>query len=165
MAENLANGAEYLNARARWTEAQAMAEQSLAIWERELEPDHPNLAAPLTALGWSWARRGDRGRAVPSLERALRIREARDPDPAGLGETRFALAWALADGGPTKDRALALARQAREDYAKTGRKQDRVAEVDLWIAAHAPTAVEPSRPTQGRRPKAALASARSLSGR
>jgi len=144
LADNLASGAEFLNARGRWSEANVMAQQALAIWERELDAGHPFLAAPLTALGWSWLRLGDAARAIPALERALAIRQAKDSDPAGLGDTRFALGSALAEAGRTPERALSLVKQARDDYRKLPGTGVRIVEIESWITAHDPM---PSRPS------------------
>jgi len=135
----LASGAEFLNARGRWSEASLMAEQALAIFGRELEGDHPFLAAPLTALGWSWVRRGSSARAISSLERALAIREARDPDPAGLGDTRFALGSALGEDRSTRDRAISLVEQSRADYGHVPGAGSRIAEIEAWLSAHPST--------------------------
>jgi tetratricopeptide (TPR) repeat protein len=136
LAGYLTSGAEFLNARGRWSEAGVMAQQALAIWQRELDSAHPFLAAPLTALGWSWLRLGNLAGAIPALERALAIRESRDPDPSGLGDTRFALGSALVETGSDGFRALSLVEQSRDDYRKISRTSARVVEIESWIAAH-----------------------------
>jgi eukaryotic-like serine/threonine-protein kinase len=131
----LLNGADFANAKGQYREARDLANQALAIWERESGPDCPFLGYALTTLGESFVRDGQSARAVPYLERALRIREAHDEAADLLGETRFALARALWVESHAHDRAIALAGQARSDYEKTGMTERQKADVDRWIEA------------------------------
>jgi serine/threonine protein kinase/tetratricopeptide (TPR) repeat protein len=134
----LSNGAEYANQAGRFSEAQDMAERALRIWEPELGAEHPYLAFPLTALGWSLIEQGRPKAALPHLERALSIRLARDQDPKGLGDTRFALARALWEAGGADERALQLAGQARLDFADVQGAEARTARLDSWARAPHP---------------------------
>jgi CHAT domain-containing protein len=63
----------------------AIAERAVAIKERTLAPDHPELATSLIDLGVQRALSGDPVSAEPLLERALAIREAAfGPDHASV---------------------------------------------------------------------------------
>jgi hypothetical protein len=79
--------------------------------------------------------------AVAPLERALRLRVDKEPSPAHIAETEFALARALWESGQQRDRArtLALSAQGRYSTVATLRKQE--AEVVVWLAKHTPPAV------------------------
>jgi hypothetical protein len=68
---------------------------------------------------------------VPGFRRAPREPTPRPPDPgAPLGETRFALAQALEAWPAGRERAVALAPAARDDY---GSRPPAVAEIDAWL--------------------------------
>jgi tetratricopeptide (TPR) repeat protein len=135
MAAALTNAAELMNATGRYAEAQVLAEQAVTISERELSPGHPALAAPLAALGWSWIERGKPNLAIAPLERALWIREAKDPNPSLLGQTRFGLARALRESHHAPDRALSIAAQARNDYQRSPDTKKQSVGVEQWIEA------------------------------
>jgi tetratricopeptide (TPR) repeat protein len=113
-----------------------MFRDALSRWESELGPDHPFLGYPLTGTGRALLALGRAGDARAPLERALRIREASEPDPEQRAETRFALAqtlWATGD----RARAAALADQARREYTDASKPKS-VAEIDRWMAGHRP---------------------------
>ncbi|MES1208245.1 MAG: hypothetical protein ABUS79_20105, partial [Pseudomonadota bacterium] len=73
--------------------------------------------------------------AIVPLERAFKIREEHENDPARRAETRFALARGLWEAGRDRPRARMLAQQAREGYAKAVVKP-KLAEVESWLRAH-----------------------------
>jgi tetratricopeptide (TPR) repeat protein len=50
-------------------------ERALAIWEKQLGPDHPDTATSLNNLAGLLQAQGDFGGARPLYERALAIRE------------------------------------------------------------------------------------------
>jgi tetratricopeptide (TPR) repeat protein len=93
----LANRGEYLVGE-RADESLPVLEQATACWEAQVGKDHQFVAYPLTALGRAkLASHPPRpAEAVTVLERALKIREAHEPDQALVGETRAALAKARA---------------------------------------------------------------------
>ena len=95
----LSNRGEYLVALGRLDEAVAAFRGALTRWEAQLGPENPLLAHPLTGLGLAHLTAGRSTEALPPLERALRLREAHEPDPTLVTETRFALARALWDAG------------------------------------------------------------------
>ncbi len=91
--------------------------------------DSPSLSMALLQLGRLELARDDPRAAVPVLERALALREAlADHDPVLLGETRWALARALATTG-ARSRARTLALAAREGVESAEMK----AEIDAWL--------------------------------
>lgn len=135
---SLVNRAEFMNAAGRYGAGESAIKEALAIWEVEVEPTHPIVAYGLTALGVSLVEAGHPALAVPYLERALAIREAKDPAPEALGETRFVLARALGANRQTRERAMSLAEKARGDYQKSAATERQMADVDRWIEARHP---------------------------
>jgi tetratricopeptide (TPR) repeat protein len=111
------------------------ARKVFELSSRTEQGDHV-LADPMTGLGRVKLATGDPRGAIPFLERALRIRERADVDPAARAQTRFALARALWDGGGDRRRALALANTARDDYTSLHVSRE-FEQVDAWLAAHA----------------------------
>src|SRR5439155_15272680 len=65
----------YLEERAQYSAAEQMCLHALAIRERTLEPDHPDLAKVLINLGSIYHSQGKYELAEPPLRRALLIRE------------------------------------------------------------------------------------------
>jgi tetratricopeptide (TPR) repeat protein len=90
----LGNQGEYLIALGRAAEALRPLRDCLANLERHLPPDAQALAYPLTALGRTELALGHAAEAERLLARALRIRQASEPDQKLVGETRDALARA-----------------------------------------------------------------------
>jgi serine/threonine protein kinase/tetratricopeptide (TPR) repeat protein len=133
VASQLSNRGEILNALGRHREARQSFERARIIWERELGLDARNLAYALTGIGESYLAERDADSAVTPLERAWKIRAAKEDDPERRAETLFALARALWDSERDRARAEVLARQARDSYLKTEVKA-KLAEVDAWIA-------------------------------
>jgi len=132
VATQLSNRGEILNALGRYRDARRAFESARIIWERELGLDHRNLAYVLTGIGESYLAEGDALSALEPLERAWKIREAKETEPARRGETRFALARALWDSERDRRRAGDLAKGARDAYAQAGDKT-KVSDVDGWL--------------------------------
>jgi hypothetical protein len=108
----------------------------LPLAEQAFGPEHTLLVHPLKGLGVARRRTGDVAGAVAVLERALALPGVVDGDPEILAEVRLALARALWASGSDRDRALELARLAREGYVALGEsKLERVSEVDEWLAS------------------------------
>lgn len=122
----------------RYREALPYFREALAVEEKTLGPDHPDVAEELVAIADMERRLGNPAAALGPLERALKIVEAQELEPGNVARTRFALAQALWDTGGDRDRALRLARQARQDFLSQG-EEERVAldEVEQWLAARA----------------------------
>jgi serine/threonine protein kinase len=131
----LNDGGEILNALGRYPEARVSFESARVVWERELGPESRNLAYALTGMGESYLAEGDADHALVPLERALKIREAKEPEPLRRAETQFALARALWESNRGRGRARGLADQARQAYAKSS-AQDKTHEVDGWLESH-----------------------------
>jgi tRNA A-37 threonylcarbamoyl transferase component Bud32 len=131
----LMNRGEILNALGRYREARRSFEGARIIWERELGLENRNLAYVLTGIGESYLAERDALSALAPLERAWKIREAKESDPARRGETRFALARALWDTERDRTRAAALALGARDAYGQAGDKA-KLGDVDAWLASH-----------------------------
>jgi serine/threonine protein kinase len=138
LATQLSNRGEILNALGRPRDARASFEKARIVWERELGLENRDLAYALTGIGLSYLAEADPLNAVSPLERAFKIREAKETDPSRRAETRFALARALWESGRDRARALALAQEAREGYAKAEVKA-RLAEVEAWLHVHGAT--------------------------
>ena len=133
VAVQVSNRGEILNALGRYRDARQSFERARIIWERELGLDARNLAYALTGIGESYLAERDAVSAVVPLERAWKIRAAKEADPERRGETLFALARALWDSERDRDRAAAFAREARDAYGKTEVKA-KLDEVDSWLA-------------------------------
>ena len=120
----------------RIDEALATYRQALAVDDKALGPKHPHLIDSLKGIARVELDRHAAERARPPLERALTLAEAQ-PDPAELAEVRFLLAQALWGVGEPK-RALALAAQARDGFAKGGAPvRSNLDEVVAWLNAPA----------------------------
>jgi serine/threonine protein kinase len=135
LAIQLNNRGEILDALGRAREARSSFEKARIIWERELGLDNPDLAYALTGIGVSYLAEGDAISAITPLERAFKIREAKESDPSQRAETCFALARALWESGRDRPRARALAGAAREGYAKAALAA-KLAEIDSWLETH-----------------------------
>ena len=135
IATELNNRGEILSALGRYQEARVAFQRARVVWERELGPDNLNLAYALTGIGVSHLDEGNPAGALVPLERAFKIRAAQETEPSRRAETSFALARSLWDSNRDRMRALALAQQARADYARTPPK---LVEVDHWLANHSP---------------------------
>jgi tetratricopeptide (TPR) repeat protein len=141
LALQFSNRGEILNQLGRWEEARASCLRAIALWEKQLGKDHPFLGYALYAIGIGYLGEGKPAVAVAPLERALRLRIGKEPSPAHIAETEFALARALWESGQQRDRArtLALSAQGRYSTMATLRKQE--VEVVAWLAKHTPPAV------------------------
>jgi len=132
----VSNRGEILNALGRAAEALRDFRRSMDLARPAIADDDAWYGYPLTGLGKSLVLLGRPGEAVAPLERALRLREKGDRVCQRLGETRFALARALAARGEVEDRARArlIGAGARDDYA-TCKGYDREHEaVERWLA-------------------------------
>ena len=136
LAHNSSNRGEYLVSLERFPEAIEAFGAALSSWEAQLGPEHRYLGYPLTGIGVARWKQGHLAQALPPLERALRIREAHEPDAATVAETRFALARALWDEGQERPRADLLAEAARDAYAREPSQADHAREVTRWLAEH-----------------------------
>ncbi len=135
----LSNHGEFLCRLERFAEAHDVAARSLAIFERETDPDGAWVTYPLLTLGLSLLGTGRLDEAARVLERATTIREALEKAPARLAEVHFALGRALHTRAGETARALELVRRARREYQEspaTPALEMDLGELDRWLAAN-----------------------------
>jgi eukaryotic-like serine/threonine-protein kinase len=125
------NRGETLRALGRTAEAKHMFE--IAAQEEQGQREHANA---LTGLGLVHLDLHQPVEAAQFLERALRLREHQEPDGTLVAETRFGLARALVLTGGNRQRAVALAREARQACAKANLASE-VSEIDEWLRGRA----------------------------
>jgi tetratricopeptide (TPR) repeat protein len=107
-------GAYYQEA-ARYAEAQRLLERALAIQEKLLSPEHPDIVLSLNELAGVLGSRGDLAASRGLVERALAIQEkVLGPEHPDVATSLVKLAnlrrnqWDLAAAEPLFDRALAI---------------------------------------------------------
>ena len=127
------------NTKAEILRALRREKESREAFERALSVDQADWmrAGNLTGLGRAMVSDGDPQGAIPLLEKALKAREAEEPDPSLVAETRFVLAGALWNSGDDRARALSLATAARGAYESQHQTRE-LTEVDAWLATHKP---------------------------
>ena len=130
----LNNYGEVLNRLGRHAEARAAFERALGIWRRS-GADLFYISYGLTGLGIAELGEGRAHDAIGPLTEALAIRVEKKAGRAELGETRFALARALWSKPEERARALALARDAREDYAHGADADYPAPDIAAWLRA------------------------------
>lgn len=113
--------------------AEAHYRRSLEIAQAALGDDSPNLAYPLSGLGEVALLSGRPEEARPLLARAAAL-AAEHHDARLTARIQWALARATTDDDPSA--AAVLASEARDVYA-AAEVEDRVAEIDAWLAAGA----------------------------
>jgi tetratricopeptide (TPR) repeat protein/predicted Ser/Thr protein kinase len=122
----------------RHAEALEHERQAIRCIEAKMGAGSDYLLLPLETVGALYLDEGRPGLAIPPLERAAAIYE-RQP-PAFLrwsAEIRFLLARALWETGGDRPRALALARQAREDAMKIPESaRIGLAGLNPWLVRH-----------------------------
>jgi tetratricopeptide (TPR) repeat protein len=138
----ISNRGEILARLGRHAEARAAFERALAIEAPSYGEDSPNLAYPLHGLGDSHLAERQARAALPPLERALWIREARETDRTLVADTAFSLARALWDGGGDRARALRLGGEARDIYREQV-AQGRLDGVNRWLEGRRATPARP----------------------
>ena len=156
----VANHGQFLWRLGQFEAARVAALSALDVFERETDGKGLLATLPMRTLGLCYQGMGHFDEAVAMLERALGIREANHAPPLRLAEVRFPLARAVLQSGRQPARAVALARQALAEYAQTASTPtvalDR-AELERWLATHAP----PTSPPRRRRLKKKQAPSRS----
>jgi tetratricopeptide (TPR) repeat protein len=113
--------------------AESHLRHALALREKALGPEHPRVAELYASLGTVLLDLGQPRKARPLLEQALRVFESKRIE-FGLARLRFALARALAALRLDRHRAIRLAREARDLYARLepARKRE-IAAVEAWL--------------------------------
>jgi tetratricopeptide (TPR) repeat protein len=126
-----ANACEALNRAGQFAKARPLCLRAMDIWRVVGAESGPKSFA-LTELGVTLVGEGKPAEAIAPLEQAIAWRTAEHAGPEYLGRTRFALARALWSQPAQHVRALALAKQAREDFHADPKT---VAEIDAWLAS------------------------------
>jgi eukaryotic-like serine/threonine-protein kinase len=134
VAKTLKNFADVHRATGAHEEAKVLYERALGILEKALGPEHPDIAYFLVDLVEVALEQRQGGEAVVLARRAVSLREQENTASVQLAEARFLLARALAEAGPSRVEAVALAEQARDAYRDAG--SDVADEVERWLAAH-----------------------------
>ncbi|MEM9455106.1 MAG: serine/threonine-protein kinase [Myxococcota bacterium] len=112
-------------------------EEAVEITAALDSPDgRSRLANALTALGKHWLRRGKPARARPMLERADAIDRPGAFDRGHVANTRFSLARALLETRGDRQRAVALARGARDTWAELGDWNEQLGQAERWLEQH-----------------------------
>jgi serine/threonine protein kinase/tetratricopeptide (TPR) repeat protein len=123
------NQGEVLNLLGRYADAEAAYRRAVHLF-RGTGADATLLAWALTGLGSVLLAENEPTAAVAPLEEALALREENHAPTSQLGETRFALARALASHPTERRRALTLAITARGEYGDDAKA---VAKVEAWL--------------------------------
>jgi tetratricopeptide (TPR) repeat protein/predicted Ser/Thr protein kinase len=123
-----------LNGIGRHREALATLERGLARAETELGRENAALARALQEIGTAHLGLGNAAVALAPLERGLLLRK--DMNAEAQGEVGFVLAMALSKAGKDRARAVTLARQARDAFAKIPARSRDLAEIEAWLAAN-----------------------------
>ena len=110
----------YIEAEARYAEAEPLYKRSLVIWEKSPGLDHPNVAVVLNNLAGLYQSQGRYTEAEPLLKRSLAIKEkALGPDNPDVALSLNTLAETYraqgrdADAEPLYQRSLQILQQAR----------------------------------------------------
>jgi tetratricopeptide (TPR) repeat protein len=124
----LSRAGDYLYQDARFAEARAAYDSSLAIVEEELGPEAPEAATRLSGLARALSKLGDTAGAKHALERALAINEAAlGPDDPGLGQDLRELGHVLAELGRLGEARDAVERALAIDEASFDPNDVRIA--------------------------------------
>ncbi len=123
------NHAQFLWRLGQAEAARVAALSALDVFERETDGKGLLATLPMRTLGLCYQETGRFDEAVAMLERALDIREAKHSPPLWLAEVRFPLARAVLQSGRKPAPAVALDR----------------AELERWLATHAPPTSPPPR--------------------
>ena len=84
----LSQAGYYLHERAQYAQATPLLQRALAIYEKVLRPDHPNVATSLNNLAELYHSQGQYADAAPLYRRALAIREkVLGPDHPNVAES------------------------------------------------------------------------------
>jgi tetratricopeptide (TPR) repeat protein len=139
-ADSLYNLADVYDSAGAYEEAKVLYQRALTIYEKALAPSHPDIAYPLTGLASVALLQRQPADAIKLAERAIHVREAGNAPTEMLAESRFVLAQALwaapAGQGRDRDRALTLARHARDVFREVKGTNKELAEVEAFLAKH-----------------------------
>ena len=142
MALQLANRAELLNQLGRYADGRRDAARAVAIYEREVGANNPELQFVLELLGEAELGLERPELAIAPLERAMEMIAGRTNTVLGVDgrKTALELARALWNGGGDRQRAKELAAlAARPGVAGLGSDEERrvIASANTWNTEHA----------------------------
>lgn len=129
--------AKVFSYQGEYTKALEYFGQALRIAEKAMGPEHPLLAWYLSGMGEVFVEQGRPEQALAVLERAVSIcrKNTCEQEPHGRG--LFHLARALVASNVQRTRAISLAGQAREAFARNRKRFEKeLGEVDAWLAQH-----------------------------
>ncbi len=107
------------------------------IWEKALGTEHPYFASLLSNIGNVFIDQGKFMKALDPLERVVSLCEKKTCEPELYGLGLFGLARSLLTTGVDKERAIKLAKQAREIFGKTPKAfKKELEEVNTWLQKH-----------------------------
>ncbi|WP_163988723.1 serine/threonine-protein kinase [Pyxidicoccus caerfyrddinensis] len=114
--------------------------RALEVREQALGAEHPRVAQTLGLLGEALLEGGQLREAREPLERAVALSARVELAPPERARAHFALARVLWQSRAERPRALALAREAHEAYARGAPAYaPRAREVQVWLSAHGPS--------------------------
>ncbi|WNG34926.1 tetratricopeptide repeat protein [Archangium violaceum] len=114
--------------------------RALEVREQSLGAEHPRVAQTLALLGEALVEGGQLREAREPLERAVALSKRVELAPPELARAYFALARVLWQSHEERPRALALAREAQEAYARSAPAYTpRAREVQSWLSTHGPS--------------------------
>jgi tetratricopeptide (TPR) repeat protein len=136
-----------LSAAGRHADAIEAFARAEATFAKATSTEHPVIADALTGRALSALSLARAAEAVELLERAVKLRDAPDLDPADLADSRFALARALRATGGDPARSRALAEQALAVWKDRGAGYaELVAEAERFLGATPALAPPPVTP-------------------
>jgi tetratricopeptide (TPR) repeat protein len=124
----------------RWRPALTYLRRSLEVREKALGAEHFRVVQTLGMMGETLVAGGQSREARELLERAVTLSSRVELPPHDVGRARYALARALWPSQEERPRALLLAREAQEAYARSAPiYAPRAREVQSWLSAHDPS--------------------------
>jgi tetratricopeptide (TPR) repeat protein len=128
---------DFLTGIGRHAEAITQYTSTLEVLQKHASSNHDCLSATLRGRGLALFAAGRRPQAVADLERALELALTGNVPRESLGLTRFALARTLWQAGPSRIRAIGLAKDALVDFESAGTAgKSELEMVKAWLAAH-----------------------------
>jgi serine/threonine-protein kinase len=121
--------------QARLDEGEKMVRDGLQLAERSLAPGHPHIASALDALGRVLEEKGDYDEAASVLERAVRIRSARESEDSLLAGSQYGLANVHFYAGRYKESELLNRRVLELNRRTFGPGHPKVAEALINLGA------------------------------
>jgi tetratricopeptide (TPR) repeat protein len=128
------NRADLLVAMNRLKEAESLYTEALSIFRARVPDGDFHFLYPLGGIGMALLKEGNSRDARAPLEKALAMSVGDDPYFAS--QVKFALARVLLADGAEHDRAIALARAAKETYPEAAEFEKDRREITNWLASH-----------------------------